>query len=174
MSNYERSRVAVMVASTFQLNLCNKANTKSSRCYSCKASFSRLFNNQSCRFWKAFLILCGDQKDFSCQLFLEWVPWRLRLAGGGEKKMHEGETEFFSHLWLWFWQSFRQRSLYNFLLQHVPFYRSTRWQPGHLAIIANPILQLVQLILSSTNLSLNARLRFTIAKLGTFTKWPLP
>ena len=23
------------------------------------------------------------------------MPWRLRLAGGGEKKMHEGETEFF-------------------------------------------------------------------------------
>ena len=156
-----------------QLNLCNKANTKSSRCYSCKASFSRLFNNQSCRFWKAFLILCGDQKDFPFHLFFEWVSWRLRLAGGGEKKMHKGETEIFSHLSLWFWQSFRQRSLYHFLLQHVPFYRSTRWQPGHLAIIANPILQLVRLILSSTNLSINARLHFTIAKLGTFTKWSL-
>ena len=173
MSNYERSRVAVVLHPHSNWSFATKQTRKAPAGYSCKASFSRLFNNQSCRFWKAFLILCGDQKDFPFHLFFEWVSWRLRLAGGGEKKMHEGETEIFSHLWLWFWQSFRQRSLYHFFLQHVPFYRSTRWQPGHLAIIANPILQLVQLISSSTNLSINARLHFTIAKLGTFTKWPL-
>ena len=173
MSNYERSQVAVVVHPHSNWIFATKQTRKAPAGYSCKASFSRLFNNQSCRFWKAFLILCGDQKDFPFHLFFEWVSWRLRLAGGGEKKMHEGETEIFSHLSLWFWQSFRQRSLYHFLLQHVPFYRSTRWQPGHLAIIANPILQLVQLISSSTNLSINARLHFTIAKLGTFTKWSL-